>query len=688
MKKISYAGAFLAGLSLFAASSTVWAQEEEGFFSQLWDDVTFSTFVRAEAAVRTTDYQNPNNQGTNFFQDRTVARQAFVPPSLQPVTGGGFLTGFEPGQGNTTPGNDWSVPAPGFSDTLRRGDFVPTDDPDFNYTIIRAESELQVPLTDDLKFIARARGVFDPTFYDSFNARDLDNTQMGIAQGRPELYAGEPNYFEALGRNGKKIHPLEIVGDDFMIDFPALVLDYRKGKFSARFGNQQIAWGQSIFFRTLDVVNGLDFRRHLLLDRALEEFSDKRVPMISLRLGYQFGNIVADSFVGKFQPRIFGNPNTPYNVIPAQFTVRDNYHTGGYDDELNFGLRLKGDYGTWSWQAIAVSRMNPAGTFRWDESGLVRPLQGTLGGIVNTAYNAKLPDSNPTCQGGLYDPSRCRRYANSAELLAEAPFAPEPGGVYSANEWFKYAADVRLAGVPGLNTAVSEFPAAQDLYATTVDSYQEAFNELNTFFVAAGGSLRGFVQREYHREDVFGLGGSYVTTSDNNFLNQIIVNLEVQYTPERTFTDVGLSRNFIEEDEYIVSLVADKWHRFFQEFPGTFMVAQFQHRSESDLVGRHLSGYGGTEQLSAPGVDSANYFVFGFMQPWPNRFYVLEFAMLYDLNGGILAQPNLQINPGDGMTIDIMYNYINGTLHGKRTDNVISSLDWAEEATIRFTYQF
>ena len=46
-----------------------------------------------------------------------------------------------------------------------------------------------------------------------------------------------------------------------MVDLPAFYLDYNKGPLWVRVGNQQIAWGEALFFRVFDVVQGLDLRR-------------------------------------------------------------------------------------------------------------------------------------------------------------------------------------------------------------------------------------------------------------------------------------------------------------------------------------------------------------------------------------------------------------------------------------------
>ena len=82
---------------------------------------------------------------------------------------------------------------------------------------------------------------------------------------------------------GEHSNPLEWTGENYQIYLPAAILNYHDGGLNVRIGNQQIAWGQALFLRTFDVPNGLDLRRHLILDRGLEEYSDKRVPMLSIR---------------------------------------------------------------------------------------------------------------------------------------------------------------------------------------------------------------------------------------------------------------------------------------------------------------------------------------------------------------------------------------------------------------------
>ena len=192
---------------------------------------------------------------------------------------------------------------------------------------------------------------------------------------------------------------------------------------------------------------------------------------------------------------------------------------GGYDDELVYGLRLKGDSGQWGFQAMAVQRYNPDGVFRWTKSNVDKdlPTNNALGLTVHTLNGFE-----------------------SGQTLANTPFEASPGGVYSADEWFEYAAMVRLDGVAGLNAAINDFaPATTNLLASEVNTFDQAHNQLDTFFIASGGSLRGHIERKYFQETVFGLGVSYVVEAEpGSPLDQLIINLETSYTPDRVFTGI------------------------------------------------------------------------------------------------------------------------------------------------------
>lgn len=664
----------LAGVA-FALSGTAWGQAKGSLFGV---DYATSGYLRADIAIKTNDDPNPYNQFGDPFNKVTVTRTPGNPGL--PVDGLDILAPI------LRDGLPFAIPLSILTDEIQRPQKTVKNL--LNYNVLRWEQQLELRFTSTLRFVGQMRGIYNLRDYDDdFNARDFSNSQGMIEGGVPRLYQGKPNHYEYLvdGKNNPQM--FEITGRNYFVDFPAFLFEYADGPFTLRAGNQRIAWGQALFFRVMDKVDGLDLRRHLILDRALEEYSDERVPSLGVRLGAQLGStIVADAFVKKFQPSVLPNPNTPYNVIPTQFTVHDMYAAGGYDNKVNYGIRLKGDYGSWGWQAMAVRRYNDAGVFRWTETGVNKdlPNDNLLGAVLNT-YCAAVLGAGSGC----------------GPLMAQTAFevAPTPVSVVSADEWFWYAADVRLGGISALNAAIDEFPAAQQILARSVgNDFDRAHRELSAFFQASGG-LRGHIAREYYQEDVFGLGLSYVTETDDpgSFFNQVIFNLEAAYTPDRAFTPLSLSRNPLRSNETEIAFVAEKYHRFTSEFPATYLVFQAMHKTESDLFGRHLSGYGGetvkgrnTDKAIATGIGGgATYFALAFLQPWPAYIWELSAAALIDVHGGILVQPGLKWKPSGAVTVEGFYNFIDGTTWNHNpNDSTLSTADFMNEFTMRFTYQF
>ncbi|MES2491331.1 MAG: DUF1302 family protein, partial [Pseudomonadota bacterium] len=545
-----------------APSEEAPAEESSGWFSNF--DVSFGGFIRPEIAF-STGTANPNNQTGNPFNRKSVPIQGALPPSSVQTTVGntlgllgvpaGVISALDPAFTALTGATGWgTIPIPGVVQALlpNTGGNVqrPIDYEHnlFNLHMLRAEVEMGMKLTNDLKFIARVRATYDPGKYKDFNESKLNGIYGGISGGDPALYQGTPNYFQYRVEGNSKPNPLEWSGKNYLVYFPTLLFDYNHGPLNVRLGNQQIAWGQALFFRVLDVVDGLDLRRHSVLDYAQEEFADERVPALALRVGYQFSDeLLADGFFQKFQPSVYGNPNTQYNVIPAQFTVHDLYSEGGYDNKYSYGMRVKGNFGQWGFQAMAVRRYNPDGVFRWTGSGVNKALPNTFAnGTLNT-FGAVVNAAN----GG-----------DSGPVLANTPFEASPGGVYSSQEWFHYAAMVRLNGIDGLNAAINEFqPATGQVFASPVDNMADARRELDTFFLAGGGSLRGHIAREYFAENNFGAGVSYVTEGEpGSIFDQLIINLETTYTPNRVFTNPSLSRNYLKEDNIVSALVMEKYH--------------------------------------------------------------------------------------------------------------------------------
>ncbi|HET9692758.1 MAG TPA: DUF1302 family protein [Steroidobacteraceae bacterium] len=593
------------------------AQESSSAF-----DVSFSGMIRSETAFSTGE-ANPLNQRGNVYNGKTVARDSSA-------------IGF-------------------FSDTTTRNG--QPDDPDINMQLFRAQLDGNFKFSEHWQAVAKVHALFDPGWYHEYDPGDVGSSAAG------ELY-GKPNYFDYVAEGKSRSTPLEWTGENYQVYFPALFLEYNRGPLDVRIGNQQIAWGQAIFFRVLDVPNGLDLRRHSLLDYVPEEFSDKRVPTLALRTTYQFANQwMADAYVSQFRPSVVPNPNHPYNAIASQFTIHDRYDD--YDDRLDFGIRLKGQAGNFGLQGVVARRYNPDGVYRWTASGVNRDIPGMPG---------------------------------SGTVLANTPFEVDSSGVWSAEEWFDYAARSRLDGVAGLNSAVRDFqPWTGLLNAFEAPSYELARQELDLFFQLAGGiavgqnngGLRGHLERVYDLETNVGAGVSYVFSGEPGSLtDQLIVNLEAMYTPDRVFTDPGLGKDFVTEDELVAALVLEKYQRFSENLPATYMVAQVLHKTESDLFGRHLDGYGATVNHVPTGESGYTAVALAFQQPFENLIWRADLAVLYDMGGGLLVQPALRWKPNGTLTIEAFYNYLNGTIGGNPNDNALSTVDYADEFALRVGLQF
>lgn len=575
-------------------------------------DFNVQGFIRQEPAIKLTDEENPFNQRGNLYNGVTVTQDSTLLnliPGFPPV-------GFPPGSVSVT-----NRPISGA-------------DNDLNLMATRIEVDFQASVNQNWTGFARLRGYFQPDVFDSY---------------------GDPEFFATPFWGGDRATLFEVNGKNYMMDLPSLYLDYSDGPLWVRFGNQQIAWGESLFFRVLDVPNGLDLRRHLLLDLVAEEFADERVSSPGVRGSYRISNdLEIEAFTQLFNPSVLANPDTPYNVIPSQFTI---HQEEGFDDAkgaMNVGTRVQAQFGDVAVQAIAVNRRNPDGVFHWTESGVNTDIPGLPG---------------------------------SGAVLAMTPFEVSSTGVYSAAEWFTYAGMARLNGFTGFNAAVNEFPATALLNAAPVPNQAFAAAELDYFFQLT--PLRGHITRIYQRENIFGLGANYIVKAGpESFFDQLVIRSEFTYTPDKKFTSPDLSRTLIEEDEYVASLVFEKYHRFTQEFPATFMVLQYLHKSESDLFGRHLSGMGATGDRTTglpSGENSFNAVAFAVQQPFPNLIWRADFSVLYDINGGALIQPGLKWKPNEAWTAEVFANI---ALSDGGNDDIIDTIDWADELAFRITYQF
>ncbi|WP_371070062.1 DUF1302 family protein, partial [Salmonella enterica] len=144
-----------------------------------------------------------------------------------------------------------SIPIPGTNDTLNSVGLindtatrsVPRSNNDWNLQQLRGKFDLQVQFSSELQLYASLRTIYDLGNYDNFDPDSIDSQAVGFNSGKPEFF--EYDDFNDGGCLGYT----EVCGENYMADFTSLYLDYQSGPVLVRVGQQQIAWGQALFFR-------------------------------------------------------------------------------------------------------------------------------------------------------------------------------------------------------------------------------------------------------------------------------------------------------------------------------------------------------------------------------------------------------------------------------------------------------
>src|SRR4051812_42519371 len=134
-------------------------------------------------------------------------------------------------------------------------------------------------------------------------------------------------------------------GNDFKAEMWQVYTDYRNSGWWVRLGKQQIAWGEALGLRVLDIVNPLDLSQNLSTDRIFEEFDRVRIPQWFARVNYTIPNETMQDLTAEFilnpgavVPTILPPQGSPFNVVPAFLKVRNHVPTG----EPTVGGRITG----------------------------------------------------------------------------------------------------------------------------------------------------------------------------------------------------------------------------------------------------------------------------------------------------------------------------------------------------------
>jgi len=636
-------------------------------------DYSVSGFIRQEMAYKLNNNENPNTTGGNYYN----------------------------GKAYTTKGK---LTAPGTIITGRRD--LSTDN-DWNVFATKSEVDVSFNFTNNLTGFVKFRGYYQPDVYNQVD-------KSGFADGDEQK--GLPDQF-GVPNHGNEATYLSVSDDDYMLDIPSMYLDYAKGPLWVRIGQQQIAWGEALFFRVADMANGLDFRRHMIFDFGAEEYSDERLAAPGIRASYQLDqNWEVEVFAQMFQPTILPNNYSPYNLIQSGFNMNQGYEEGfdKVDDQINGGIRIQGqnlgEDGSWGVQLFAVARHNPDPLFTLYASGVpndafgpgfgTQPFIYEPGSRAGTAspdewfYNSGMAgvDGLDVINGLMDDFAWIRGFAEGLLLLREDAngdhLQTQSGGGVNLPGVVDPEASVVAGGINGTDF-LELFWGAGALGDGTLEGALaaleggQAFNPLSP----GGVGLSGKMRVSYASENIFGFGVNHIIYADDpdSFLDQLVVRFEMSYTPDKKFTN-NLRYKFIEEDELLASLVLEKYHRFSDSFPATFMIFEYMYRKESDLLGRHLSGLGGDVTHRPGGGEQDRGWhgvVLAFQQPFPGLKWRLDGSFLYDMEGGFLLQPSVRYKPSSAWTVEAFANIIDGN-----NSSSLGPFDWSDDFTMRVTYQF
>ncbi|MBQ0720721.1 MAG: hypothetical protein KBT88_09975 [Gammaproteobacteria bacterium] len=631
-------------------------------------DYAVSGFIRQEMAYKLSNTENPNTTGGNHFNGKSYVTQGkFLPPG-QVITG----------RRDLSTDNDWNVFA------------------------TKSEIDVNFSFSNNVTGFAKFRGYYQPDVFDEVD-------KSGFVDGD----GGQPDHFGVPNHGNEATH-LSISGDDYMLDMPALYLDYAKGPLWVRIGQQQIAWGEALFFRVADMANGLDFRRHVIFDFGAEEYSDERLSSPGIRASYQVDqNWEVEVFAQMFQPTILPTNYSPYNLIQSGFNMNKGYEEGfdKVDDAINGGIRVQGqnlgEDGSWGVQLFAVTRHNPDPIFTLHPSGI----NNLAFPVLPNQETGELLDFSS--QPFIYEPGSAAGTASPTEWFYNSGIAGADGldvvnGLIHDFPWIKSFAELGLGLTPnangdyltsiaggGHNTLGGAFPSGingndfLELFwqaglaggGTTLDGALGALDSL-----VGGSGLSGLMRVSYASENIFGFGVNHIIyAGEDSFLDQLVMRFEMSYTPNKKFTN-NLRYEFIEEDEVLASFVLEKYHRFSDSFPATFMIFEYMYRKESDLLGRHLSGLGGTVTKRPGGGEQDRGWhgtVLAFQQPFPGLKWRLDGSFLYDFEGGFLFQPAVRYKPNGDWTVEAFANIIDGN-----NSSSLGVFDWSDDFTMRITYQF
>jgi hypothetical protein len=171
--------------------------------------------------------------------------------------------------------------------------------------------------------------------YDGDFTQDVDSTLFPARPG----YDSFPNF----------PHDMSAQNDTNRLRLWEIYADFRPGNFWLRIGRQTIAWGDTIAFRTTDILNPLDLSWNFFGWPWFEEFQYIREPQWMARINYDIPSesmpdLEIEGIVNfNFIPTNIADVGSPVALAPAFLSV-----TSDNPEDLEAGLRFRGTFGRWA----------------------------------------------------------------------------------------------------------------------------------------------------------------------------------------------------------------------------------------------------------------------------------------------------------------------------------------------------
>lgn len=295
--------------------------------------------------------------------------------------------------------------------------------------------------------------------------KDFGNSQFNISGRVSEEY--ETNYLEDLqesmdgyaagdlfsGRNKSSVNLMDDVYNEVELREFWWQTTFAENT-TLKVGKQQVVWGETDFFQSMDVVHGYDFRWRSFLEPENEEL---RKPLWMLNLVQRFdsvdGTLQALYIPGKMNAadqrgnsydveggRWANNPNKGLSFASAPFgaDVPYNYdHKDADMDDGSYGLRWKGMAGEWEYSlgwfhgpsGNPVINPNPDNPLGVGDSASGQPFLG--------AYNGDYNSDRSSTVGELIFPYidtfgvTANRYVESVDAVFSAEISYIPDSPYN-----------------------------------------------------------------------------------------------------------------------------------------------------------------------------------------------------------------------------------------------------------------